>query len=138
MAQHRKREFHHNIVCVFFLYPQNLSLTYIRSGNNVASFKGRQATQAKESSGGLNFNAEYKDTLDPTNPVNLDAARTNAFFVMNVMHDFSYRYGFTETAFNFQLSNFGKGGEEQDRVLVSVQDASGTNNANFATPPEYV
>lgn len=104
------------------------------SGNNVASFKGRQATQ--ESSGGLNFNAEYKDTLDPTNPVNLDAARTNAFFVMNVMHDFSYRYGFTETAFNFQLSNFGKGGEEQDRVLVSVQDASGTNNANFATPPD--
>jgi extracellular elastinolytic metalloproteinase len=57
---------------------------------------------------------------------------------MNVMHDFSYRYGFTESAFNFQQNNFGKGGQEQDRVLMSVQDASGTNNANFATPPEYV
>jgi len=57
---------------------------------------------------------------------------------MNVMHDFSYRYGFTESAFNFQLDNFGKGGQGRDRVLISVQDASGTNNANFATPPEYV
>ncbi|KIM35854.1 hypothetical protein M413DRAFT_449584 [Hebeloma cylindrosporum] len=104
------------------------------SGNNVLSFKGQQVTQ--ESSAGLNFNAEYKDTLDPTNAVNLNAARTNAFYVMNVMHDFSYRYGFTESAFNFQLSNFGKGGKEQDRVLMSVQDASGTNNANFATPPD--
>ena len=52
------------------------------------------------------------------------------------MHDFTYRYGFTEEAFNFQLSNFGKGGKENDRVLVSVQDASGVNNANFATPAE--
>ena len=57
---------------------------------------------------------------------------------MNVMHDLSYRYGFTESAFNFQLDNFGKGGQGRDRVLISVQDASGTNNANFATPPEYV
>ena len=52
------------------------------------------------------------------------------------MHDFAYRYGFTEKAFNFQQSNLGKGGKEGDRVLMSVQDASGVNNANFATPPE--
>ena len=52
------------------------------------------------------------------------------------MHDFAYRYGFTEKAFNFQQSNFGKGGKEGDRVLMGVQDASGVNNANFATPPE--
>ena len=25
-----------------------------------------------------------------------------------------------------------------DRVLMSVQDSSGTNDVNFATPPEYV
>jgi len=102
----------------------------------VVSFKGQQVAQ--ESAAGLNFNAEYNDNLDPTNAANLNAARTNAFFIMNVMHDFSYRYGFTESAFNFQQSNFGKGGQEQDHVLVSVQDASGTNNANFATPPEFV
>jgi len=52
------------------------------------------------------------------------------------LKDIMYRYGFTETAFNFQQNNFGKGGEGSDRVLVSIQDSSGTNNANFATPPE--
>ncbi|KAK0482162.1 Fungalysin metallopeptidase-domain-containing protein [Armillaria luteobubalina] len=30
------------------------------------------------------------------------------------------------------------GGAEGDRVFLSVQDPGGTNNANFATPPEYV
>lgn len=98
------------------------------------SFKGQLAAQ--ETSSRLNFNAVYDDTLDPTNPVNEDASRINAFFVANTVHDFAYRYGFTETAFNFQLSNFGQGGRQNDRVLISVQDASGTNNANFATPPE--
>jgi hypothetical protein len=42
-----------------------------------------------------------------------------------------------QTAFNFQNSNFGKGGTGNDRVTVSVQDAVGTNNADFTTPPEY-
>jgi hypothetical protein len=32
----------------------------------------------------------------------------------------------------------GKGGKAGDRVLLSVQDPSGFNNANFASPPEYV
>ncbi|CAE6419061.1 unnamed protein product, partial [Rhizoctonia solani] len=47
-----------------------------------------------------------------------------------------YKYGFTEKAYNFQNDNFGKGGAENDRVQVSVQDITGTNNANFATPPD--
>ncbi|CAA7257405.1 unnamed protein product [Cyclocybe aegerita] len=104
------------------------------SGNNVLSFKGQQVTA--QSAPGLVFSAAYDDTRDPTNAVNLNAARTNAFYVLNVMHDFSFRYGFTEQAFNFQLSNLGNGGRANDRVLVSVQDASGVNNANFATPPD--
>ncbi|TEB34010.1 hypothetical protein FA13DRAFT_1789786 [Coprinellus micaceus] len=60
----------------------------------------------------------------------------NAFYVINKLHDIAYRYGFTEAAFNFQNDNFGKGGSGNDRVLMSVQDSSGTNNANFATPPD--
>jgi extracellular elastinolytic metalloproteinase len=75
---------------------------------------------------------------DPTTPVNLDAARVNAFYIVNSIHDISYRYGFTEKAFNFQNDNFGKGGAGNDRVTISVQDSAGTDNANFATPPEYV
>ncbi|KAF9521526.1 metallo proteinase 10 [Crepidotus variabilis] len=104
------------------------------SGNNVLAFKGQEVSS--ETSPELNFNAAYDDTRDPTDPVNLNGARQNAFYILNVMHDFTYRYGFTEKAFNFQLSNFNKGGQQNDRVLVSVQDASGVNNANFATPPD--
>ncbi|KAF8156607.1 metallo proteinase 10 [Crassisporium funariophilum] len=104
------------------------------SGNNVLSFKGQQVTV--QSAEGLQFTAEYNDNQEPTATANVNAARTNAFFILNTMHDFSYRYGFTESSFNFQLDNFAKGGRGQDRVLVSVQDDSGTNNANFATPPD--
>jgi extracellular elastinolytic metalloproteinase len=106
------------------------------SGNNVLSFKSTLSSPATQSSAGLNFNQVYTDTQDPTTASNIDAAKTNAFYIINSMHDFAYRYGFTEKAFNFQQSNFGKGGKERDRVLMSVQDASGVNNANFATPPD--
>ena len=60
--------------------------------------------------------------------MNLDAARTNAFYVVNTVHDISYVYGFTEAGFNFQNNNFGKGGAGNDRVTISVQDANGINN----------
>jgi extracellular elastinolytic metalloproteinase len=67
---------------------------------------------------------------------NLDAARTNAFYIVNTVHDIAYKYGFTEAAFNFQNDNHGKGGKGNDRVTVSVQDSAGTDNADFTTPPE--
>src|SRR6185436_14783801 len=54
----------------------------------------------------------------------------------NVMHDFSYDLGFTETSGNFQTNNFGRGGTGNDSVRAEAKDGSGTNNANFATPPE--
>lgn len=104
------------------------------SGNNVVSFTGRRVSG--ESSPGLNFNVAYNDSLDPQIASNAAASRINAFYIANTVHDFAYRYGFTEQAFNFQFSNFGKGGQDGDLVLMSVQDASGFNNANFASPPE--
>jgi hypothetical protein len=55
---------------------------------------------------------------------------------VNDHHDRLYRLGFTESAGNFQTSNFGKGGAQNDAVNVDAQDGSGTNNANFATPPD--
>ena len=64
------------------------------------------------------------------------AAVTNAFYLVNAYHDRLYKLGFTETAGNFQTSNFGKGGAQADAVQVDAQDGSGTNNANFATPPD--
>ncbi|KAF5380079.1 hypothetical protein D9615_006227 [Tricholomella constricta] len=105
------------------------------TGNNVIAFVNSSIT-AQQTSAGLNFNTAYDDTKDPTDPANVAAATVNAFYVINTVHDFTYRYGFTEAAFNFQDKNFGKGGREGDSVIMSVQDESGLNNANFATPPD--
>ena len=72
--------------------------------------------------------------------VNVDAARVNAFYIVNTMHDVAYRYGFTEDAFNFQTNNFGRGGIDSgsDRVVIQVQPSDRLNNAFFSTPPECV
>jgi hypothetical protein len=64
------------------------------------------------------------------------AAVASAFYLVNDYHDRTYLLGFTETARNFQTNNFGKGGAQADEVQVDAQDGSGTNNANFATPPD--
>ncbi|TFK72841.1 hypothetical protein BDN72DRAFT_926148 [Pluteus cervinus] len=105
------------------------------SGNNVIAAKGTKGG-AQESSDNLNFNFVFNTDNDPIDSENILAASTNAFYVANVVHDFAYLYGFTEQAFNFQQNNFGKGGQDGDRVLLSVQDKGGVNNANFASPPD--
>ncbi len=64
---------------------------------------------------------------------------TGQFYASNWYHDKLFALGFDEPAANFQLLNFqGAGGVAGDRVLVDVQDGAGTNNANFATPPDGV
>ncbi|MFC7490229.1 MULTISPECIES: M36 family metallopeptidase [unclassified Knoellia] len=69
----------------------------------------------------------------------IDAATTNLFAMHNRMHDWSYQLGFTESAWNFQRDNAGKGGVGNDPVLGFSQSgalAGARNNANFGTPPE--
>jgi hypothetical protein len=65
-----------------------------------------------------------------------DAAVVNLFYFNNVMHDVLYRYGFDEASGNFQENNYGRGGSGSDSVNADAQDGSGTNNANFSTPPD--
>jgi hypothetical protein len=65
-----------------------------------------------------------------------NGAVTNLFFWSNRYHDLLYTLGFTEAARNFQQDNFGRGGLANDRVLAEAQDFSGTDNANFSTPPD--
>ncbi|KAF8149160.1 Fungalysin metallopeptidase-domain-containing protein [Crassisporium funariophilum] len=105
-------------------------------GNNVVSYKSSLTSTTAQSSSGLNFDYTYSPASAPSTTANLNAARVNAFYAINTVHDIAYRYGFTETAFNFQNNNFGKGGAQNDRVKMSVQDSGGTNNANFATPAD--
>lgn len=64
------------------------------------------------------------------------AATTDLFYWNNLIHDRFYQLGFTEAAGNFQNNNFGRGGVGNDAVQADAQDGSGTNNANFSTPPD--
>ena len=100
------------------------------SGNNALSFNLIQADVSVQSGPNLTFAFTQDPTQDPSVQSNLDAARVNAFYVANMMHDISYRYGFTETAFNFQKNNFGLGGKGNDYIAINVQ-AAGFNNALF-------
>jgi len=109
------------------------------SGNNAIAFIDRLDQTTKESVEGTHqFKYFYDIKRSPQDWQNPDAARTNAFYTANVVHDIAYRYGFTEQAFNFQSNNFGKGGEGGDPVLVSVHNNKMRNGAGFHTPPECV
>jgi extracellular elastinolytic metalloproteinase len=65
-----------------------------------------------------------------------DAAVTNLFYWNNIIHDVFYHYGFDEVSGNFQEDNGVFGGAGSDSVNAEAQDGGGTNNANFATPPD--
>ncbi|KAJ3517104.1 hypothetical protein NLJ89_g721 [Agrocybe chaxingu] len=111
-------------------------ITNTTVGNNLIAFSIRNGSIELQESTNLTFTDKYDDTLAPNTTANANAARANAFYVLNLVHDIVYRYGFTEEAFNFQQDNFGKGGVGNDSVQVFVQDSSGVNNAFFATPPD--
>jgi len=61
---------------------------------------------------------------------------TQLFYVVNWYHDKLFLLGFDEAAGNFQLTNFSGMGLGNDRVLAEGQDNTGTDNANFSTPPD--
>jgi Zn-dependent metalloprotease len=118
----------------------------VTTGNNVEAYLDRDANNAPDSTSGnglsnghafasnQNFTFPFSTTVDPR--TQQAAVVTNLFYFNNVMHDFSYGLGFTETARNFQTNTYGRGGTGNDSVRAEAQDGSGTNNANFATPPD--
>ncbi|KAH8107793.1 Fungalysin metallopeptidase-domain-containing protein [Cristinia sonorae] len=116
-------------------HSDGTTTTTTTAGNNAIAFKGAQTSVTSESSPGQ-FIFTQNANQAPTVQVNVDAARTNAFYVVNTIHDVSFKYGFTEAAFNFQNNNFGNGGKGNDRVTISVQDSAGKDNADFATPAD--
>jgi Zn-dependent metalloprotease len=116
------------------------------TGNNVEAYLDTNADNAPDANNGTglsnghafaadqNFTFPFSTTVDPR--TQQAAVVTNLFYYNNIMHDFSYNLGFTETTGNFQTNNFGRGGLGNDSVRAEAQDGSGTNNANFATPPD--
>jgi len=108
-------------------------------GNNVAAqpnhnFARNTRPDGTGELGDLTFNYPADLSKDPNDYVN--ASVTNLFYWNNIVHDIFYHYGFDEKSGNFQENNFGRGGREGDSVVANAQDGSGTNNANFMTPPD--
>ena len=111
--------------------------TYTR-GNNVLAqddVNGNNGSGSRPD-GGSSLNFDFPLNLNNSPSTYLPAATVNLFYWNNIMHDVWYQYGFTESAGNFQENNYGKGGLGSDSVNADAQDGSGTNNANFATPPD--
>jgi len=110
------------------------------SGNNVNAYLDADATNTPDKGGDVVTTGDFLSiadlTVQPAIATNRNVAVQNLFFLNNVTHDILYTHGFTEAAGNFQASNFGKGGTERDPVKAEAQDGSGTDNANFATPPD--
>jgi Zn-dependent metalloprotease len=118
----------------------------VTTGNNAEAYLDTNADNVADNNNGTglvtghasaanqDFTFAFSTTVDPR--TQQAAVVTNLFYYNNVMHDFSYNLGFTETARNFQVNNFGRGGSGNDSVRAEAQDGSGTNNANFATPPD--
>ncbi|PTL98998.1 MAG: peptidase, partial [Bacteroidetes bacterium] len=110
----------------------------VTRGNNVLAqddIDGNNGTGASPDGGAdLHFDFPFDLTTQPVDY--LDAATTNLFYMNNIMHDVYYQYGFDEAAGNFQENNYGNSGNGSDSVNADAQDGSGTNNANFGTPPD--
>ncbi len=110
----------------------------ITRGNNVYSaddINGNNSPGISADGGaGLNFDFPYDFDEHPNTWI--EASTVNLFYMNNIMHDVWYEYGFDEESGNFQENNYGNGGLGSDSVSADAQDGSGTNNANFATPPD--
>ena len=111
-------------------------------GNNVYAYSDQDNTNnpgySPDGGSGLSFNFPFADGRYDNPLTYRDAAITNLFYMNNKMHDIFYKFGFTETARNYQTNNFGKGGMQGDAVRAEAFDGSGLNNANFSSGYETV
>ncbi|KAI1174688.1 extracellular elastinolytic metallo proteinase [Nemania sp. FL0916] len=89
----------------------------------------------RPSSSTLDFEYDWSASWSPPSSYG-NASVTQLFYTANTYHDVLYDLGFTEAAGNFETNNNGQGGKGNDFVILNSQDGSGTNNANFATPPD--
>ncbi len=110
----------------------------VTRGNNVHAYTDIDADNVpdpgSDPDGGAGLVFDFPLDLTQGPETYRDAAVTNLFYWNNIIHDIAYQYGFDEASGNFQVNNFGNGGEEGDDVRAEAQDGSGLNNANFFTP----
>ncbi|MEL6987036.1 MAG: M36 family metallopeptidase, partial [Bacteroidota bacterium] len=109
----------------------------ITRGNNAHAYNdvanlNRSIGDEPDGGDSLYFNFQH----DPSNPrpfSQADASVVNLFYWNNILHDYSYHYGFDEPAGNFQANNYGNGGAGNDWLRAEALDGSATNNAVFGS-----
>ncbi|TVY53916.1 Extracellular metalloproteinase mep [Lachnellula cervina] len=124
-----------------FTWQSDGSTTYsVTRGNNgiaQANYEGDDAYLNDYRPTASNSSFDFDFSLDWTNfKTYSNSSVTQIFYTANMYHDLLYDLGFTEAAGNFETDNDGLGGVGSDAVILNSQDGSGTNNANFATPPD--
>ncbi len=118
--------------------------TITRGNNAHAYIDGDDTNQSSgdEPNGGNSLLFDFPLDLSKEPDSFRRAATVQLFYLTNMMHDFTYRYGFDEQAGNFQQNNYSNGGSANDYVMAQAQDggnlldADHINNANFSTPPD--
>lgn len=115
----------------------------ITRGNNVHAYEGRSGnftSKGNEPNGGaaLFFNFPLNPDNEPETFT--DAATVNLFYMINMLHDVTHHFGFTEEAGNFQTTNYSGIGQGNDHVNGLAQfgavNNANLNNADFSTPPD--
>lgn len=118
----------------------------ITRGNNVHAYPDLDNFSfplGDEPDGGadLIFDFPFNGNIEPEEQT--AAAVVNLFYMNNVMHDFSYSFGFNEIAGNFQGNHYGNGNlaGAGDYIWAEAQNGLNLgfdNNASFTSPTDGV
>jgi extracellular elastinolytic metalloproteinase len=116
----------------------------ITRGNNVYAFEDKDnndSSDGNDPDGGQNLVFDFPIDLNKDPKLNGNAAVTNLFYMVNMLHDITYILGFDEAAGNFQSRNYSGAPGAGDFVLAQALDGIDAtprtlNNANFATPAD--
>ena len=106
----------------------------LTSGNNANAYEGNDNFGHQPDGGislnftGYPFDQEFSEDFQYE-----DASITNIFYWANILHDITYRYGFTEAAGNFQHNNYQNGGAPRDALILECQSTFRPCNASFST-----
>jgi MYXO-CTERM domain-containing protein len=108
----------------------------INDGYQDAGLDGGGGDLRADTTTAKTFDRVYDPTKAPDEtPEQIKAAITQLFYVNNWLHDYWYDSGFDEKSGNAQLSNFGRGGSENDPLRAEAQDSADSgqsNNANMS------
>jgi len=113
----------------------------ITRGNNVHAFTDHLdsgTSSGDEPDGGASLDFDFDSNFDDDPTEYSKGATTNLFYWLNIMHDFTYAYGFDEAAGNFQQTNYTGIGVGGDYIRANAQDGylltpePNLNNANYS------